>query len=317
MSVARVPWSSASFLVYLGGITILAALAALLGIESGEHGSAGLAGWALLVFLAVTASAVLARAQGHRVTAGLLALSSIAAYVVLIGALLDWLGWLAPTTSAFGGFRVSVLFLELSVVVAGGVALAVFRFPLLVLVVAAGTWFFLTDLLSGGGDWSAVLAILIGLAMLAAALAVDRGATRPYALWLHVVAGLTIGGGLLWFLHDGDLAWTTVALVGLGYIALGDRWMRSSWVVLGAWGILQAAGYFALKLGATASEAFFVFFYFFPFAIANAFESGFEDRNTHEWAAPAVFMFTGVLFVGIGLLLVRRRREKIAGAELL
>jgi hypothetical protein len=72
MNAARAPWSSASFLTYLGGITILAAAGSLLEVQSGEHGAAGFVGWAALIFLFVTALALFARAGGHRVTAGLL-----------------------------------------------------------------------------------------------------------------------------------------------------------------------------------------------------------------------------------------------------
>ena len=41
----RVPWSSASFLAYVGGLTILGAVASLLNAQADEHWSAGLAGW--------------------------------------------------------------------------------------------------------------------------------------------------------------------------------------------------------------------------------------------------------------------------------
>ena len=41
----RVPWSSASFLVYLGGLTILSSTLALISIQSNEHGAGGLVLW--------------------------------------------------------------------------------------------------------------------------------------------------------------------------------------------------------------------------------------------------------------------------------
>jgi hypothetical protein len=309
VNVARAPWSSASFLTYLGGLTILAAVGSLLAVQSGEHGAGGFAGWALLIFLVVTALAFPVRRSGHRVTAGLLALSSVAAFVTLLGAVLNWFGWLdTDADSAFGGFRVSWLFLELSVVVAAAVALRVFRFPLLVFVLAAGGWFFVTDLVSGGGDWSAVVTLLVGLGLLGTALAVDHGDTRPYAFWLHVVAGLTIGGGLLWFFHDGDWDWALVAVAGVLYIALADRLGRSSWAVLGAWGMLQTAAHFADKwsdLGALAFAAF----YLFPFVLINAFGETVGQPASHPWASPLVFAITGALFIAIGLLLAQRRRE--------
>jgi hypothetical protein len=89
-----VPWPGASFLVYFGGITILFAMLAFLGVEGVQHGAGAFFGWAALVFaiLAVLASA--SKQRGRLVTAGLYALSAVAAFVVFLGALLDWFGWL-------------------------------------------------------------------------------------------------------------------------------------------------------------------------------------------------------------------------------
>jgi hypothetical protein len=308
VQAARAPWSSASFLAYLGGLTILSALGALLGEQSGHYGAGGFSGWALLIFAIVTTFAVLALLAGHRVTAGLFALSSVGSFVVVLGALLDWLGWLdRHPDSPFGGFRVSLLFLELALVVASAVALAVFRFPLLVFVLAAASWFFVTDLLSGGGDWSVLLTILYGLALLPVAAAVDAAPQRPYGFWLHVVSGLTIGGGLLWFFHDGDWDWIVIAAVGLAYIALGDRIARSSWTVLGAWGILQVTAHFAEKWSEVTS--LFFTFYLFPFVLLDAFGEDFPSSPSHPWAGALLFALVGGGFIAIGLLLARRRRE--------
>jgi hypothetical protein len=314
VSAIRVPWSSASFLVYLGGLTLFAALASLLAAQADDYGSGGFVGWALLVFLATESCALLLLVNGRRVTAGLLALSAVAAWVVFLGALLDWFGWLAHTDSPFAGFHVSHLFLELSLVFAAAAALAVFRFPLLVFPLAAGTWFFVTDLLSGGGDWSAVLSILAGLMLLSWAVAVDRGSTRPFAFWLHVVAGLTIGGGLLWLFHDGDWDWILIGVVALLYIWIGDRLVRSSWIVLGAWALLQTTAHFAAKWSA---EALGAFFYLFPFLLVDAFGNTSFGRETHPWAAALSFAGIAVVFILIGLLLARRRQATIPGADLL
>src|SRR5207248_9013063 len=122
-------------------------------------------------------------------------------------ALLDWFGLMPDINrgSACGGFRFWLLVVGISIVVASAIALRIFRFPLLVLVVAASAWFFVTDLVSGGGDWSAIVTIAYGLALLAVAMGYDNRGSRIYGFWLHVVAGLTIGGGPLWVLHRGEL----------------------------------------------------------------------------------------------------------------
>jgi len=316
MNAVRVPWSHASFLVYLGGITILAAVLSFLSIESSEHGAGRLVGWSALAFGILAVLAFLSKRNGRLLTAGLYALSAVAAFVVFFGALLSWFGWLGDLNrgSAFGGFRFWLLVLELSVVVAAAVALRIFRFPLLVFVVAASAWFFVTDLISGGGDWSASVTIAYGLALLGVAVASDSEGPRIYGFWLHVVAGLTIGGGLLWFFHEGDWDWVVIGVAALAYILLGDRLLRSSWVVLAAWGLLQVTTHFAAKWAAVGVFGFFPLgFLLFPFLAFN----GFAQTRDHEWAAPLAYAVLGLVFIVVAQLLVRRRREAVPAAELL
>jgi MYXO-CTERM domain-containing protein len=316
MNAVRVPWSSASFLVYLGGFVIFGAILSLLQVQSEDHGAPGLVLWAVLVLAVLAALAFLSRRTGHFVTAGLLALSSVGAFVVAFGALLDWFGWLPDIQSpGFRGFHFWLLVLELATVIAAAVALSIFRFPLLVFVLAATSWYFTTDLLSGGGNWSAWVTIAFGLVLLAAGAAVDTGPSRPYGFWLHVVSGLTIGGALLWFFHDSDFDWILIAIAALLYIALGDRLMRSSWVVLGAWGFLQTTSHFAEKW--SDGGLLVPLFYLFPFTALSASDGGPIYERHRPWAAPLMFAVVGFLFIGIALFLARRRREAIPAAELL
>jgi hypothetical protein len=205
--------------------------------------------------------------------------------------------------------------LELATVVAAAVALSIFRFPLLVFVVAGSAWYLTTDLLSGGGNWSAWVTIMIGLALLGVATTVDGGPSRPYGFWLHVVSGLTIGGALLWFFHEGDSDWILIAIAALLYISLGDRLMRSSWVVLGAWGFLQSASHFAEKWSDVG--AFLPYFYLFPFVAFSGLDGGSDYGRHRPWAAPLTFAVVGFVFIGIALYLARRRRDVIPAAELL
>ena len=129
MSAVRVPWSSASFLVYVGGLTILAATFALLSSTANQHGAAGFVWWSLLIFVVLSVAAFGARQTGHLVTAGVLALSSVASFIIVLGAVLDWFGWLPDFDHPFRGFRFWLLVLELATVVAAATALRRFRFP--------------------------------------------------------------------------------------------------------------------------------------------------------------------------------------------
>jgi hypothetical protein len=311
----RAPWSSASFLVYTGGLTIFGAVIALLAVESEDHGPGGFVLWSLLVFAAVTAAAFAFRRRGHLVTAGVLALSAVVTFEVFAGALFDAFGWLPHFDSLnFEGFHFWLLVLELLLVLAAAVALRLFGFPLLVFVITAGSWFFVTDLISNGGDWSAVVTLAVGLALLGIARGMDSSGSSVRAFWVHVTAGLTIGGGFLWFLHDGDLDFALVALAGLIYVVMGDRLLRSSWVVLGAWGILQSAAHWADKWSDISTGLFFPFFFLFPFALS--FEGDYGNKH-HEWAGALVFAVAGLVLIGLALMLARRRRAVIPAAELL
>ena len=149
-----------------------------------------------------------------------------------------------------------------------------------------------------------MVTIVVGLIFLVVALSVDAG-QREYGFWLHVAAGLAIGGGLLWFFHSSDWDWVFVAIAGLIYIALADRFVRSSWAVLGAYGLLQTTTHFASKW---ASTEFFPFFYFFPFAFLTLGDGNYEEDPGHLWAGPVAFGVLAFVFIAIGVFLVRRRR---------
>lgn len=310
MDAYRVPWSGPSFLAYLGGLTFLGAAIGLLGVEEAGRGAGGFVLAAALVLVVASLLAWGAARNDHPVTAGLLSLTCVAAAVALLGALFDWFGWLASFDQPFAGFRVSILALELATIVAAAVALRIFRFPALTFLIAGGAWFFVTDLLSGGGDGSAAVTIVVGIALLIAAVGLDAQGAKAYAFWPHVVAGLTLGGGWLWFFHGGDLDWILVGLAAVLYITLGDALLRSSWIVLGGWGLLQATAHFAAKWADLTP-----FFYLFPFA-APFFDS-YPKHYDHPWLAALVFGALGLAFIGLGMLFARRRRDSVPGAALL
>jgi hypothetical protein len=283
-------WASWTFLLYAGGFTILGAAFAWLSYFSATSGDAGYVAWALLVFAVLTAAGEWFTRTGHRITAGLFAFASVAAFVMLIAALWTWFGWLSFGSSSFGGFHLPRLLAELLWVAAAVVALARFRFPLLVGQLALAVWLVVTDFISGGGDWSAVVTLLVGLCFLGSALLVDLGSTRPYGFWLHVAAGLLIGGSLIYLLHHGSFEWTLIVFAAVGYVALGELFGRSSWAVLGALGLLIVAGRFTLE---------------WTHIHLSLFEP--QGAGGRGWVPPLVFGCAGVLLVGLGLVAARRR----------
>jgi hypothetical protein len=290
VQAVRVPWTSASFLLYAGGITILLATGALLTSLSNTYGHAAFAGWSALVFAVLAFLAFGARAVRRPLAAGLFALSAVVALAVLVGVLEEWAGWLAHTSGPFAGFHVSHFAIELTLIVGAVVARRMFRFPLLVFIASAATWYFVTDLVSNGGTWSAVVTLFFGIA----AMLVGLGADPVYGFWVHVVAGLTIGGALLEFWHSSDTDWILIALASLAYILVGSGLGRSSYTVLAAVGLFLVTTHFVFKWFLTFTLSFFG-----------------DEPVTHDrpWAAALLYAVYGLALMLFGLWTAWRRGQ--------
>jgi hypothetical protein len=291
MEVAVPRWSAWSFLVYAGGLTVLGSALGWLAWFSARYGDAAFAAWALVVAALLDGTAYAFIRRGHRIAAGVFAFTGVVGFAAFIAALFTWFGWLGHqgSSSTFRGFDTGRLAVELLTLIAAAVSLRTFRHPLGMLPVALVSWVFVTDLLSGGGDWSAIVTFLTGLAFLAWALGLDAGPRRPYGFWLHVAAGLTIGGSLLDFWHSGNVDWILVVLGSLAYVRLAAALGRSSWAVLGTVGLLIASTHFTLE-----------------WTSVNVPFLGEAGHSSRGWVPPLVFAVTGLLLVALGLRLGRR-----------
>lgn len=287
MAIVRPTWSTWSFLVYAGGLTTVLALAGWAAYLARHAGRAGDFGWTVLLFAVLAALAEAFRRTGHRVTGGVFAFGAVAAGVAAVGALFHWLGWNVVPGSPVRGFHPSLLLLEAVWIVLAAAVLRRFRFPLLVVHVAAPVWLFVVDLVSNGGGWTTIVSLVVGLAYLVAGVRPDRGERRPYGFWLHVAAGLAAGGAILhWLDHGGTLEWVLVALFSVGYVLLATPLQRSSWAVLGTAGLFAATEHFAVHWIHAGV-------FFFP-------------HNIRLWVPPLAFTCLGALLVALGLLSARR-----------
>jgi hypothetical protein len=286
----RAPWASSSFLLYAGGIAILLSMLGFLTSLSGDYGNAAFTGWAALVFGVLASLAFSFRAAGRPLVAGLFSVSAVVAVAVLVGALEALFGWLARTDAPFAGFHLDHFLIELVLVAAAFVGLRIFHFPLLVLTGVSAVWFFVTDLLSSGGNWSATVTLVIGLILMAVGVGVDR----VYGFWVHVVAGLTIGGALLWFSHTSDTDWVLIGLASLLYVWIASGLGRSSYAVLGAFGLLLTTTHFVDKWFGPVPFPFRVFFE--------------ESTDDQPWAIALSYAVYGFVLMLLGLWLARRRQ---------
>jgi hypothetical protein len=289
VGVVRKPvWTSSSFLLYAGGLTVLGSAIGALSFLSGEYGQGAYAAWTLLPLCVLYAVSFDFRRRGQWIAAGIFAVAGLAMWAAFVGALETWWGWL-PTNaqSAFGGWHWGALLLAALVFAGSLFDLRLFRFPLLVVFTAVSAWYAVTDLLSSGGSWSAVLTLLIGLVYLAIGRSLDRGLRRPYGFWLHLVAGLLVGGALLYWWHSSEADWALVATTGVVFVCVAAATHRSTWAVLGVAGFAAAATHWANEWASTGFNVLA------------------PNRN---WVPPLVFGVVGFFFVALGLLVERRRQ---------
>lgn len=286
-------WTTSSFLLYAGGLTVLLAALAALAYLSSQYGDAAYAGWAALVLVVLSAISDGLRRRGRWLVAGVFAYVSVIAWAAFLAALWTWFGWLSasPSTSSspFRGFSVARLSLELLVLLAAWSDRRRFRFPFLSSVSTFVGWLFVTDLVSNGGNWSAVVTLLVGLGYLAAGTA--RG--EPSAFWLHLTAGVLVGGAILYWWHTSDWQWALVAGAALLYVRMARSSGRSSWAVLATVGLLAAATHFTIGW---AREGF------------SFFGDG-SGGPPRLWVPSVVFAFVGFLLVALGLFAGRGRGE--------
>jgi hypothetical protein len=257
------------------------------GYLSSFSSSGGLAGWALLLFAVLGGVASGLRRAGRWLAAGIFAFATVAAFAAFVGALWYWIGWLNDQgDSPFSGFHLGRLALELLVLLFGASYRRRFAFPFIALLTLTAGWLLVTDLVSGGGTWSAVVTLLVALVYLAAGTASDR----PASFWLHTVSGVLLGGSLLYWWHAGDWHWALVAVASLGYVRLAVVVRRSSWAVLGAAGLLAAATHYAYEW--TGNELFFTY-------------DSAEPTGPRFWVPLVVYAVVGFGLVVLGLLVGR------------
>lgn len=241
---AKPRWTSASYLLYLGAFTILAASVAAYAYLSNQYGDGAFVGWTLLMLALLLAVAASLRRGGPWIAGGLFAYLTVSAFGTFVAALFTWWGWDGESGngSPFRGWHWVAWLLIVVVLAASFAALRAYRFPLLVLTIALLVWFLVTDIVSGGGSWSAVVTLFIGIAYFFVAFVLNR----VYGFWVHVVSGLLVGGALLYWWHSSTADWWLVVIASLVFIAIGVGVARSSWAVIGSLGMLAAAVHFSI-----------------------------------------------------------------------
>lgn len=291
VKIARAPWATGSFVLYVGGLLTLLGAVLWLSVISGDQSSGALAGWSVLFWAVAEFLALWFLMKGRRIAAGLLAVVALGLWAAMVGSFFSWWGWFdnGSSSSPFAGFDIGDLLLELLVLLAALIALRIWRFPLLVLPATFMTWFFVTDLVSGGGNWTTVVSLLMGFVFLAVGLGFDGSDARAYGFWIHLMAGVLIGGAFYTWWHGSDAGWAGLIIVSLIFILVGAGIRRSSYAVLGVLGLIGATLWYTIP----ETIPFF----------------GSSDGEPTSWAGPVGLLCLGLFLILLGTMLYGRRDD--------
>jgi hypothetical protein len=245
-------WTSATFLVYAGGLTVLLGGLAALGYLSAQYGSGATAGWALLVLLILYAIAHALRVRGRLIAAGIFAFTSVIAWGVFLVFLFEWFGW-HGVTGSFHHWSWSRLVLWLLILAAAFDDRRRFGFPFIRAISLVVSWLLVIDLITSGGSFTAAVTLLVGLVYL------GWGMTQrsPSSFWLHLVGGLLIGGAILYWCHTSDFDFAVVSIVAFVFVGIAYATRRSSWAVLGTIGFFAATIHYVVGSPTALAEGAF------------------------------------------------------------
>ena len=297
-------WKTSSFLVYVGGLTVLVGGLSALGYLSTQFSGGGArTAWALLILVVLWFLAELLRAAGTWVAAGIFAFVTVIAWGWFVGSAWDWFGWLSDWHSAFGVWSLAHLSLELLILIAAVAAHARWRFPFIGLISAVMFWFFVTDFISNGGWWTYTVTLFIGLFYLLA----GTVAGRPSAFWLHFVGGLLIGVPILHWFDSTNFDFAVVLVVSVLYVLIAYGTKRSSWAVFGTIGFFVATIHYAVGAPTGLFESIIGGGSQTCVATNGGETCTSSLGGVSAWSIPLAFGLLGLWLVFLGLLGRRRR----------
>ncbi len=155
-------WTSATFLVYAGGLTVLLGGLAALGYLSASYGSGATAAWALLVLVILYAIAHALRVRGRLIAAGIFAFASVIAWGAFLVFLFEWFGW-HGVSGSFQHWSWSRLALWLLILAAAFDDRRRFGFPFIRVISAVVGWLFVIDLITSGRSFTAAVFAFVSI----------------------------------------------------------------------------------------------------------------------------------------------------------
>ncbi len=269
-------------LYYLGGMLAIGAMTLFMNLGWETFGGWGIVLIALLYAVAGLKLTTYFQAKGLAVPAGICAAFVTALTPLAIYGLQQALGmW--PEHTAYKDYHHYIrwhwLYMELGTLAVGAVMAWKYRYPFLLMPVAATLWYMSMDLaplLHEGKydfEFKALVSMWFGAVNILLAFWVDIRSRRSgdYAFWLYLFGIMAFWGGLTSQHSDSEYAKFFYCLLNLGLIGIGVVLVRRVFVVFGALGC-------SLYIGHLASTVF-KDSWFFPISLT--------------------FIGLGVVFVGV------------------
>ena len=144
--------------------------------------------------------------------------------------------------------------MEVATIAAGLLSLRYSRIPFAMMPIAFTLWFMSMDIapILANGDFNWMLrkqvSIVFGLAMLGAALAVERRQQIDYAKWLYIFGVMTFWGGLSLLRSDSELSKFIYCLINVAMMFCGVLLDRKVFLVFGGVGFFGYLGYLSWRV---------------------------------------------------------------------
>ena len=303
-------WTSATFLVYAGGLTVLLGGLAALGYLAANYGPGAETGWALLILVTLYGIAHGLRVRKRPIAAGIFAFASVIAWGALVVFAFEWFGWNGVNAglSHWSWARTLAILLILA---AARDDRRRFNFPFIEVISAVLFFVLVLDLLPAGGNWTAVWALIVGLVYLLAGLVQNE----PSAFWLHLVGGALIGGAVVHWAHTSDGDYAVVSIVAFLFVLTAYATKRSSWAVLGTIGFYIATIHYIVGSPTALAEGFFGVGSgqsCISTATGGQTCTSLGGPSISPWSPALAFGLLGFFLVALGLLGRRRTAATLA-----
>ena len=276
-SSTRPRFDLTNLLWYVGALIIISAMGIFSTEAFGRWGGNALASTAFIYGAAfVAAGHYFWRVRKIRILGGLLITVAVSMAPLATFGLQDHLGWWTHGEPGvyrdfFIWVRGSWVIMSLSAIAAGVIALRFYMFPFIVMVIAFALWFLSMDLTPwlltewprpvGEGQTQAsqipywqieqmrgLVSTLFGFAVLFVAWFLDLRFKADLAFWPHLAAGLSINGGMYFWLTGDGYEWAILCAVSVVLLLLSIFLQRRVYAVFGGLGVASYLGYLSSEV---------------------------------------------------------------------